>query len=556
VEVRPSERLLLVEERPAAIGARLRPARPDRAPRPRGEQNELLDTVWPGVVVEEKQPAGVQVSTLRKLLGANSVATIPGRGYRFTLVPEDSGRASLGAAPLNNLPAALSRFIGREAEIAEVKSLLGTSRLVTLTGVGGTGKTRLSLQVAGEVLADFPDGVWFVELASLNDGRRAAQVVAFVLGVTEEAGKPVIEALVKSVKDKRLLCVLDNCEHLIEAPRTSPGACCRRGPTSRSPPRAARAAARGESAYRVPALATTQAIQLSSTGRARRAPASRPLPPMRRRWWRSAGASTASRSRSSWPPRACVPYPWSRSPRASTTSACSPAGIRPRCRPDAARFDGMELRDAPGPVRILLRRLAVFSGGWTLEAAEAVCAGGEVESASVLEVLTNLVEKSLVDLRDSAGERFQLLESVRQYALELLEGVARVAAMHAKHVDYYLALAGRARPELLGPEQAKGVDPPRPRSREPLAAHEWCARTGEGHERGLRLVATLKQYWIRRGLLGLARPDRGSARAIPRPKPRARTRVVRRGPGRLLHGPLRRRAARARGGARDRARHR
>src|SRR5436190_23855287 len=167
VEVRPSERQLLVEGKPAAVGARafdVLLALIDHRDRV-VTKNELLDMVWPGLVVEENN-LQVQVSTLRKLLGTQSVATVPGRGYRFTLVPE--GTDSAPSCPLphrHNLPAPLSSFIGREDEIAEVKALLGSSRLVTLTSVGGTGKTRLALQVAGELLEEYADGVWFVELA-------------------------------------------------------------------------------------------------------------------------------------------------------------------------------------------------------------------------------------------------------------------------------------------------------------------------------------------------------------------------------------------------------
>jgi non-specific serine/threonine protein kinase len=528
VEVRPSERQLLVEDRPAAIGARAFDVlltlieRRDRVV----SKNELLDAVWPGLVVEENN-LQVQVSTLRKLLGPHAVATIPGRGYRFTLVPDDSGRASGAAPPLNNLPAALSRFIGRDAEIAEVKSLLDASRLVTLIGLGGAGKTRLSLQVAGEVLAGYPDGVWFVELASLNDGRRAAQVVAFVLGVTEEAGKPVIEALVKSVKGKRLLCVLDNCEHLVEAAADVAKRLLQAGPnvkilaSSREPLHVA-----GESAFRVPALATPQAIQLF-VDRARSASNGFEATPANAEsiveiCRRLDGIPLAIELAAARVRALSVEQIAARlDDRFRLLTGGDPSAM-PRQQTLRASMEwSYEMLSAPE--RILLRRLSVFSGGWTLEAAETVCAGGEVEqAASVLEVLTNLVEKSLVDV-DSAGERFYLLESVRQYALELLVESREAEVMRAKHFDYYFTLAGRARPELLGPEQARWLallDRDRDNL---LAAHEWRDRADDIEELGLRLVSTLKQYWIVRGLLGHARglilealgrsPERSRARA-------------------------------------------
>ena len=220
VEVRPSERQLLVEGRPAPVGARafdVLLALIDHRDRV-VTKNELLDIVWPGLVVEENN-LQVQVSSLRKLLGAQSVATVPGRGYRFTLEPEIE--EAVAACPLparrHNLPSQLTSFIGREQEIAEVRKCLAAHRLVTLTSVGGTGKSRLSLQVAAQVIDDFADGVWFVELAPLADERRVAHAVAAVLGVKEEAGRPIIEALVRHVRDRAMLIVLDNCEHVLHA---------------------------------------------------------------------------------------------------------------------------------------------------------------------------------------------------------------------------------------------------------------------------------------------------------------------------------------------------
>src|SRR5439155_13744907 len=123
---------------------------------------------------------------------------------------------SLEATP-NNLPQQLTSFIGRERELAEVKQLLQKSRLLTLLGAGGLGKTRLSLQVAADVMEDYPDGVWVVELAPLTDARLVPQATSSVLGVKEDAGHPVLEALVAYVKDRHLLLILDNCEHLVQA---------------------------------------------------------------------------------------------------------------------------------------------------------------------------------------------------------------------------------------------------------------------------------------------------------------------------------------------------
>jgi DNA-binding winged helix-turn-helix (wHTH) protein len=220
VEVRPSERQLLVEGKPAALGGRafdVLMALIDHRDRI-VTKNELLDMVWPGLVVEENN-LQVQVSSLRKLLGAQSVATVPGRGYRFTLEPEiDDSAPALALPPRrHNLPAQLTSFIGRQRQIADVCETLTLMRLVTLVSVGGAGKTRLSQQVGARLLLEFPDGVWFVELAPVSDERRVPHALASVLGVKEDAGRPMIEALMRYAQGRRILVILDNCEHVLKA---------------------------------------------------------------------------------------------------------------------------------------------------------------------------------------------------------------------------------------------------------------------------------------------------------------------------------------------------
>ncbi|HUP96540.1 MAG TPA: tetratricopeptide repeat protein [Usitatibacter sp.] len=511
VEVRPAERQLLVKGQPAAVGARafdVLLALIDNRDRV-VTKDELLETCWPGLVVEENN-LQVQVSTLRKLLGAQSVATIPGRGYRFTLVPD--GGASAPSCPIarnHNLPAPLNSFIGRDREIAEIRGLLASARLVTLTSVGGTGKTRLSLQVAAGCLEEFPDGVWFVELAPLADERRVAPAMASVLGVTEDPGRPVIEALVKAVKDKRLLLVLDNCEHLLRPTADVAKQLLTAGPgvkilaSSREPLHVG-----GEVTYPVPALATPQAIRLFLE----RATAANP----------SFHATPGSDATVAEICRRLDGIPLAIELAAARVRALSVDKIAARLDDCFRLLTGGDQTALPrqqtlrasidwsydllsAPERALLRRLAVFSGGWTLEAAEAVGAGGEVQQAgSVLEILTNLVEKSLV-AADAQKERYHLLETVRQYALEHLEESGESDAVRQKHLDYYLALAARARPELLGPNQASWLallDHERPNL---LAAHQWCADAEGNREAGLRLVSDVQQYWIVRGLPGLAR---------------------------------------------------
>ena len=150
------------------------------------------------------------------------------------LRPDFPALRSLEAVP-NNLPQQVTTFIGREREQREVKVALRKARLLTLSGIGGLGKTRLSLQVAADVIDDFPDGVWFVELAPITDERLVAHAAASVLGVKEEAGRPISEALVKHVRDAQLLLVLDNCEHLVAGMRATREAAAAGGRAGQDP---------------------------------------------------------------------------------------------------------------------------------------------------------------------------------------------------------------------------------------------------------------------------------------------------------------------------------
>ena len=179
-------------------------------------KDELLDQVWPKAVVEEAA-LHVQVSALRKVLGADAITTVSGRGYQFTLpVTKGDGEANRASKPKHNLPCPLTSFVGREQEIAQLEELVTANRLVTLTGAGGAGKTRLAIEVASRFVDAFPDGVWLVELAALSDPRIVPQAVAQALEVKEQPARPVIETLSDYLASKKLLLVLDNAEHLLE----------------------------------------------------------------------------------------------------------------------------------------------------------------------------------------------------------------------------------------------------------------------------------------------------------------------------------------------------
>jgi predicted ATPase/DNA-binding winged helix-turn-helix (wHTH) protein len=530
VEIRPAERRILINGQPATVGARafdVLLALIDRKDRVVGK-DELLELVWPGLVVEENN-LQVQVSTLRKLLGPQSVATIPGRGYRLTLkLDSDTVSSSAPAARRHNLPAQLNSFVGREREISELKELLGTTRLVTLTSMGGTGKTRLSLQVAADVMDDYPDGVWFVELAPLADELLVPQAVASVLGVKEEAGRPVLEALEKYVKDRQLLLILDNCEHLVRACAELAKKLLQSGrglqilASSREHLHVA-----GETNYAVPSLAVPDPLNAASdaTCEAINLEALMQYEAVRLFIDRAAAAQPAfqvTRQNATAMADICRRLdgiPLAIELAAARVGALSVENIAVRLSDRFSLLTGGDKTAMPRQQTlrasidwsydllaerecVLLQRLAVFAGGWTLEAAEAVGAGGGIDESAVLDLLIHLVEKSLVTL-EAGGERYRLLDTVRQYAQERLNESGEENDARTRYLGFYLALAEKARPELDGPEQGAWLARLDLERENLLSAHAWAGRAEGGATLGLRLVWALKPYWINRGFLGL-----------------------------------------------------
>jgi len=438
---------------------------------------------------------------------------------------------SLETTP-NNLPQQVTSFVGRERGQAEVKELLGSSRLLTLLGMGGLGKTRLSLQVAADVLDEYPDGVWFVELASVADARLVPQAVASVLGVMEDAGRPVIEAVVKFVRDRELLLILDNCEHLIDACAELAQQLLRAGTrlkllaSSREYLHVA-----GEVTYPVQALAVPDA---------RRAPGAETLSQYEavRLFVDRAQAvdpGFALTARNAGPVvdicRRLDGIPLALELAAARVRSLSVEAIAERLT-DRFRlltrgsrtglphqqtlralidwsFDLLDARE-----KNLFSRLSAFAGGFTLEAAEAVGAGGAIPGDDVLDLLAALVDKSLVEL-DAGGARYRMLETVRQYAQEKLAALAEADATRARHLEFFVGLATAAHDELWGKDQGKSLARLDLERENFLAAHTWCERAPEGAAQDLRLADHLQLYWLPRGLIELG--YRVTLEALARP---------------------------------------
>ena len=439
---------------------------------------------------------------------------------------------SMASTP-NNLSEQLNSFVGRDREMEQVRQLLANSRLLTLLGMGGLGKSRLSMQVAAIVLDDYPDGVWFVELAALSETQLVPQAVASVLGVREEPGSTVVDALIRFVRDKKLLIVLDNCEHVVQACAELAKRLLQAGPqvrvlaSSRDALRIAGEAvfqvaplpAPGEAEQSVDALLANDAVRLFFD----RATAVQPA----FRLTAQAAAAVAEIC------RRLDGIPLALELAAARTRAMPIEMIAERLND---RFKLLTTHDRtvlprqqtlralidwsydllPPSEQRLFQRLSVFASGWTLEAAESVVAGDPIESGDVLDMLANLVEKSLVMLDVDSG-RYRMLDTVRTYAAEKLGDGDEEAATRSRHLEWCLGLAERARPGLAGPEQGRWIAELDRERENLLGAHRWCDRAEGGVELGLQLVFLLKLYWYQHGLLTLG--HRIAAEALARTRP-------------------------------------
>jgi predicted ATPase/class 3 adenylate cyclase len=437
-------------------------------------------------------------------------ATAPG------LLSDFPALKSLDIFP-HNLPLQLTSFVGREREILQVKRLLLGDRFVTLTGPGGTGKTRLALHIAAEVLELFPDGVWLVEFAALSDPILVPQTVAAVLGIRESSGRPIMTLLTDYLRSKELLLILDNCEHLLSTCahlvstllQSCPHLCILA--TSREALNIP-----GELSFRVPSLSIPDTQHLP------------PLPVL-----------TQYEAMRLFIERAEIIQPGF-----ALTDTNAPAvaqicqrldGIPLAIELAVARVKVMPVEQVTARLdnrfrlltggsrtalprhqtlralidwsydllseaeRTLFRRLSVFAGGWTLEAGEAVCAGEGLESDEILDLLTQLVNKSLVisDHESDTEARYHLLETIRQYARERLLEAGGGEKVRDRHLAYYLKFAERTEPELRGPDQVSWLDRVEKEVDNIRAVLEWALETNI--EAGLRIASALLWFWHIRG---------------------------------------------------------
>jgi non-specific serine/threonine protein kinase len=493
-------------------------------------KTRIMEAAWPGVIVEEGNLA-VQISSIRRALadvsgGAAWLETLAGRGYRFVgpVASLATGTAQAADKALHsNLPESVTSFVGRERELAEVSELLESHRLLTLTGTGGVGKTRLAMRAAAAKLADYRDGVWLVELAALRDPDLVPQAAIAAIGLKEQPGKRLTQSLTEHLQPRHALLILDNAEHLIAACAELADAIVRHCPnvtivvTSRE-----RLGVPGEVTYRVPSLSVPDPTSVAT--------AHDVLDYESVRLFRERA-------------RLHVPH-------FTVTNENTPAvanicrrlgGIALAIELAAARVRSMSVHDIDqrldkrfelltGGSRTLPPRqqtlraaidwsfdllsetekalfcaISVFVGGFTLEAAERVCTGETLQAGEVLDVLSSLVDKSLVAVEErDATTRYQLPDTMHEYATERSRAMFHDLPWHERHRDHFFALALQAEPQLKGADQQAWLDRLETEHDNLRAALARSTRSVEG-ETGLRLANALARFWLVRGYLAEAR---------------------------------------------------
>jgi predicted ATPase/class 3 adenylate cyclase/DNA-binding CsgD family transcriptional regulator len=403
-----------------------------------------------------------------------------------------------------HLPVQLTSFVGRQAELTQVRELL-KSRLVTVTGAGGAGKTRLAIQLAGQLTGEFGDGVWYVDLAPITDPELVPVTVARALGLPDQPGRSTMDTLTRFVADRQMLMVLDNCEHLLDASAALVVAlleACQRLTllaTSREPIGVA-----GEVSWRVPSLSLAdEAIELF-TDRARHV-----RPDFAVGDDNAAAVGEICRRLDGLP--LAIELAAARVRALSLAEIVESLHDRFRLLTGGARTAvrrQQTLRASVDwshalltePERVLFRRLAAFLGGFDLPAARAVAGHDEVERFQVLDLLTLLVDKSLVVADDSRGRtRYRLLETVRQYALEKLGESGEADAVRTRHRDHYTALAALL-DAPAGSEYEQRIEQANIEIDNLRAAFAW-SRENSDVELALALASSLEPLWQARGRL-------------------------------------------------------
>jgi predicted ATPase len=460
--------------------------------------------------LERDRRARPHPDTLRRLADALAL-TEQERGTFVTLARP--GRPSQLPPSRSPLPLPLTRFFARPDDLTAVRRRLDSTRLLTLTGAGGVGKTRLALEIAHAVAHDYPDGVWLVDLQALREGCLVPQMVARALGLPEQPAQPVDETVLTALHDRRLLLVVDNCEHLLDACarlldrvlRYCPGV--RILATSREALRLGGEAVwpvqplalpSARAAATVATLTDSTAVQLFVDRAAAVLPGfaltERNAPTVAEIVRRLDGIPLAielAAARAATLPLAEL------AARLDDRFRVLTEGSRANLPRHQTLRAALEWSDAllSAPERTVLWRLSIFAGGWTLAAAEGVVGGDGIPVADIVTLVSRLVAKSLVQLDVSDDRaRYRLLETIRQYASEYLAAGDEAATWHRRHADYFLALAEEAEPALTTGERNSWLVQLEEEHDNLRAALRWLIAQGASTA-AVRLAAALGQFW-------------------------------------------------------------
>lgn len=542
----PGQRLLLEDGRPVKLGSRAFDTllalveRRDRVV----DKLELMDLVWPQLVVEENN-LQVQVLTLRKLLGHGAITTIPGRGYRFTLPVTVDGAAAVppeeaAAAPAapegprqNELPARPSPLFGRDDDLVALTRLVDQHALITVVGAGGIGKTVLAQGVAARRQAQHAGAVWWVALAPLSDPALVPHAVARAFGLAPEGTADPIRAVIETLRGRAALLVLDNAEHLLDSVASLVSALRSAVPGLRLLVTSQEVLhAPDEQVFRLGPLAVPQGDemgQVQASGAVAlfvaRAHAANPRFVL----------SEDNRAAVADICRRLDGIPLAIELAAARVPLLGVQGVRQRLDERFRVLTGgaravlrrhQTLRAAlewshgllTADEQVVFRRLGVFAGGFTLDAAQAVAADGHIDGWDLLEHLGALVDKSLVVAEGEALPRYRLMETTRLYALERLAESGETDTVLRRHAEHALELAESFDDETARQGQASAALARLDQERDNLLhALAWCDRGDDpaAAATGQRLAAALRYYWPSRGLLvaGLALTLRALARA-------------------------------------------
>lgn len=536
----PTELLLLLLEHPHALVSR----------------DEIAKRLWPQDVFVDVD-AGIHTAVLRirRVLGDRResprfVETVPGKGYRFIApvkhvpsAPDPATRAASQrpeVARRRNLPSELTSFIGRRRELEDLHQLLTTSRLLSLTGAGGIGKTRLAVRLASDVADDFPHGVSLIDLAPLTASALICEAIAARVGVRESARRSVREAVIAYVRDRKLLLVLDTCEHLIDGCAELAEALLREAPELRIVATSREAlGVRGEIVYRVPSLSLPDATSPATVTELRDFEATQLF---LERATPFAIPSAPGALDSAAVVRICSRLdgiPLAIELAAARVGVLSVGEVETRLqdrfrllsgsRTAVARQRTLEATVAwsyellTNAERKLFCRLGVFPASWTLEAADDVCGSGGV-AEDTLEVLSRLVNKSLVAVESDIGgeRRYRFLETVHHYARERLLESGAADGIRDRHFDFFYREFREGLQTLRGTGQLQVLARLQREHANILASLDWGLASPALAARGIELTTALIWFWVKRGLFeegsrwlerALAVPASGSLRA-------------------------------------------